>query len=470
MKIKILHYAYYTELSFVLSVGLIDLLLPYFNSITGKEFLFNSGTLGSILTLLLFITLAVGLLSGSYPALLMSRLRPASILKGEMHTSKGGLVLRKVLVITQFTLSIILIVATIVASNQMNYLQSQSLGFEKDQLMIVDINSGNVRERFETMKHEFTKSPYIHKVAVSSRVPGEWKTLREVYARAMNSSSLDSIQSYYIGFDKEMLGTYEMELLDGENFTGKVLFDSLTVLINEKAAKLLHLTEPIGQLVNVSYGRRKGQFRVVGVVKDFNFQSLHNEIGPMIIGFRTNQFQSIDYFTLKIDGAHIKEVLAHATSVHNAFDANTPIEYHFLDDQWERFYTEDKRAGDIFTIGAGITIFIACLGLFGLASFIVQKRSKEIGVRKVLGASLLDIFVLLSRTFAFQVLVAFAIAAPISWYLMSRWLNNFAFRFDLGMSEFIIAGAGTLLIALASVSYRVINAGLLNPANTLKDE
>lgn len=457
-------------ISFILSVGLIDLFLPYFNSITDKSFLFNIETLGGVVSLLLVITLAVGLLSGCYPALLMSRLRPASILKGEMHTSRGGLFLRKVLVITQFTLSIILIVATIVASNQMNYLQSQSLGFEKDQLMTVDINSGNVRRRFETMKHEFAKSPYIHKVAVSSRVPGEWKTLREVYARAMNSSSLDSIQSYYIGFDKEMLGTYEMELVDGQNFTGNVLFDSLTVMINEKAAGLLHLTEPVGQFVNVSYRGRKGQFRVVGVVKDFNFQSLHNEIGPMIIGYRTNQFQSIDYFTLKIDGAHIKEVLAHAASVHNAFDANKPIEYHFLDDQWEKFYTEDKRAGDIFTIGAGITIFIACLGLFGLASFIVQKRSKEIGVRKVLGASLLDLFVLLSGTFVFQVLVAFAIAAPISWYFMSGWLNNFAFRFDLGLSEFIIAGVGTLFIALASVSYRVIKAALLNPANTLKDE
>jgi putative ABC transport system permease protein len=190
----------------------------------------------------------------------------------------------------------------------------------------------------------------------------------------------------------------------------------------------------------------------------------------MIMGYRSNVFQGIDYFTLKIEAGHIQDVLAHATKVHNMFDENTAIEYHFLDQQWAEFYKNDQRAGNIFMIGAGITILIACLGLIGLASFIVQKRTKEIGVRKVLGASIPQLFVLLSKTFVVQVGIAFLIAVPISWYFMSEWLSTFAFKFGLGAGEFLLAGAMALIIALGSVSYRVVKATMLNPALTLKDE
>ena len=456
-------------IAFVFSVGLVDLVLPTFNTITDKNFVFDFSTLGGIFGLLLVITLIVGLLSGSYPAWMISKLKPANILKGSHQSSKGSLRLRQALVITQFTLSIIMIVATIVATNQLNYIQSRSLGFSNEQLVTVDINNGNVRERFETMKNEFIKSPYISKVAVSSRVPGEWKNLREVFARAVSSDKTDSVKTYYIGFDKDMIDTYDMQLVAGNNFTGNVSSDSLTVMINQTAAEMLGLSDPIGQYIDIS-SREKGQFRIVGVIKNFNFQSLHNEIRPMILGYRSNNIQSIDYFTLKIDADHIQEAIAHATDVHNAFDEFTPIEYHFLEEQWAQFYNNDRRAGNIFAIGAGITILIACLGLIGLASFIVQRRTKEIGVRKVLGASMMDLFILLSKTFALQVVIAFVIAAPISWYFMKGWLDNFAFKFELGITQFLLAGGAALLIAIGSVSYRVIKASMINPANTLKDE
>lgn len=457
-------------ISFGLSVGLVDLVLPYFNEITSKSFEFNMETFSGVLSLLLFITLAVGLLSGTYPALLMSRLQPASILKGEMHAGRGSLTLRKILVITQFSLSIIMIIATIVASKQMSYIQSKSLGFDSSQMVVVDINSGNVRNRFETMKTEFAKSPYINKVAVSSRVPGEWKRIREIYMRNVGSDKIDSVQTFFIGFDKDMKDTYEMTLLEGNNFTGNLEADSLTILINEKAAELLNLDQPIGAQIYLSSNRGSSQYRVIGVLKNYNFQSLHNEIGPMIMGYRSNIFQSIDYFTLKIDTDRTQEALAHASKVHDMFDEGTPMEYHFLDQQWAEFYKNDKRAGDVFLLGAGVTILIACLGLFGLASFIVQKRTKEIGVRKVLGASIPQLFILLSKTFVVQVGIAFLIAVPISWYFMSEWLNSFAFKFGLGVSEFLMAGCVALFIALASVSYRVAKASTLNPAQTLKDE
>lgn len=457
-------------ISFGLSVGLVDLVLPYFNEITSKSFEFNIETFSGVLSLLLLITLTVGLLSGTYPALLMSRLQPASILKGEMHAGRGSLALRKILVITQFSLSIIMIIATIVASKQMSYIQSKSLGFDNSQMVVVDINSGNVRDRFETMKTEFAKSPYIDQVAVSSRVPGEWKRIREIYMRNISSGGIDSLETYFLGFDKDMISTYDMQLLAGNNFSGNLEADSLTIMINEKAAELLKLEQPIGAKIYLSSNRGGAEYRVIGLIKNYSFQSLHNKIGPMIMGYRSNIFQSIDYFTLKINTDHTQEALAHASKVHDMFDEGTPMEYHFLDQQWAEFYKNDERAENIFMIGASITILIACLGLFGLASFIVQRRTKEIGVRKVLGASISQLFVLLSKTFVLQVGIAFLIATPVSWYFMSGWLNTFAFKFNLGISEFALAGFSALFIAVLSVSYRVIKATLQNPAHTLKDE
>lgn len=451
--------------SLILSIGLVDLLLPYFNELTDKHFVFSAETFGNIFGILFLITLAIGLLSGIYPALLMSRMKPADILKGSMSTGKGSVVLRKALVVTQFTMSIIMIIATIVAYNQMSYVQNMSLGFDKDQLMIVDINNGEVRSKAETMKNEFAKSPYILKVAVSSRVPGEWKNIEQVYVKAVQNNSNDSLRTNFIGFDEHMLEVYDMKLVEGDNFTG-VVQDSLRILINQAAAKALNLVDPVGKEIQIDNSR----FVIAGVVADFHFQSLHNKIAPLILGYKNNAFQSIDYFSLKFDPAHTQEAIAHASAVHDTFDSSTPIEYHFLNEQWELFYKDDRRAGNIFAIGAGITIFIACLGLFGLASFIIQKRTKEIGIRKVLGASVMELFLLLSKTFALQVLLAFLIATPLSWYLMNKWLDSFAFRFDLGVKEFIIAGLAALLIALISVSYRVVAATLLNPVNTLRRE
>ncbi|GAA0188181.1 ABC transporter permease [Fulvivirga kasyanovii] len=452
-------------ISLGLSIGLVDLLLPYFNMLTDKNFIFNTETFGSILALLFFITLVIGVLSGLYPAVVMSRLRPANILKGSMSTGKGSVALRKILVVTQFTLSIIMIIATIVASNQMDYIQNRSLGFNKEQLLVVDINNGEVRKRFEAMRNEFAKSPYVTKVAVSSRVPGEWKNLEEVYVKFPENRD-DSLRANYIGFDEHMIDVYEMTLASGKNFSGNVAEDSLNVLVNETAVEVLGVADPLGRYIQIG----QGQYKIIGVVEDFNFESLHNEIAPLLLGYRANVFQPIDYFSLKFKPEHVEEAIAHASQVHNSFDESTPIEYHFLDEQWAQFYKNDKRAGNIFTIGAGITIFIACMGLFGLASFIIQKRTKEIGVRKVLGASVADLFLLLAKTFVLQVLLAFVIAIPVSWYLMNDWLNNFAFRFEMGAKEFLIAGLVAVIIAILSVSYRVVKAALLNPVNTLRTE
>ncbi|MEQ9167608.1 MAG: FtsX-like permease family protein [Fulvivirga sp.] len=454
-------------IALAISIGLVDLLIPYFNELTGKAFEFNVETFGSIFTLLFALTIVVGLLAGTYPAILMSKLRPANILKGDMSTGIGSVLLRKILVITQFSLSIIMIIATIIASNQLNYIQNASLGFNNEQMMVVDINSGNVRSRFETMRTEFAKSPYVSQVAVSSRVPGEWKNLREIYIKNMGSQ--DSLRTNFMGFDEFMLDLYEMELAAGENFSGTTKADSLHILVNETFVESMGLENPVGKFVEIS-DRSTGQYQIIGVVKDFNFQSLHNKIAPIVLGFQSNAYQSIDYFSLKFDPAHTDEVVKHASEVHNTFDTGSPIEYHFLSEQWALFYEKDRQASNVFAIGAGITIFIACLGLFGLASFIIQKRTKEIGVRKVLGASGSNLFVMLSKTFTLQILIAFCIASPLSYYFMTLWLDNFAYKMSIGLQHFVIAGVSAFGVALLTISYRLIKATQLNPADTLKTE
>lgn len=455
-------------LAAIISIGLIDIIMPYFNEFTGKSFQFGIQALKQIGILVIFVTIVVGLVSGFYPALILSALKPSNILKGSNESLSGSGFLRKMLVVIQFSLSIIMIIATVITSGQLNYIQNTSLGFNNEQILVVDINSGDVRRRFETVRSEFSNSPYVKDVAVSSRVPGEWKNIREVFYKQKGSP--DSTKVSFLGFDENMIDVYEMELVSGKNFTGNTASDSLKVIINETMAKGLGKDDPVGEYIELVGRGGIGQYQIVGVVKDFNFQSLHNKISPIILGYQSNDFQSIDYFSIKFDPAHIDEVIKHATNVHNAFDAGSPIEYHFLDQQWAEFYKQDRELAGVFTLGAGITIFIACLGLFGLASFVVQKRMKEISIRKVLGASESNLFLLLTKTFVGQLLIAFAIAAPLAYFMMDYWLGNFAYRLTMGIGHFLIAGASAMAIALLTISYRLLKASLVNPADTLKNE
>lgn len=452
----------------IISIGLIDLLLPFFNEFTGKSFVFDQKTFGQIAMLVVSVTVFVGLLSGFYPALVLSALKPSHILKGSNESLSGSGFMRKVLVITQFSLSIIMIIATVITSSQLTFIQNASLGFNNDQILVIDINNGDVRRRFETIRSEFGNSPYVKDVAVSSRVPGEWKNIREVYYKQLGGQ--DSVKVSFLGFDENMIDLYEMKMVSGENFTGNTSADSLKIIINETMAESLNTEDPVGSYIELLGRNGAGQYQIVGIVKDFNFQSLHNTIGPVILGYQSNGFQSIDYFSLKFDPNHIDEVIRHATSVHNTFDLNSPIEYHFLDQQWAEFYKQDTELAGIFTLGAGITIFIACLGLFGLASFVVQKRMKEISIRKVLGASESNLFILLTKSFLGQLIIAFVIAAPLAYYLMEYWLSNFAYKMTIGIQHFLIAGGSAMAIALLTISYRLIKASVVNPAETLKNE
>ena len=459
-----------TFVSMLLSLVMMNLCFPFFNSITGKNFDLTFSNISEFMPALLAIALIIGVIAGSYPAFYLSRLKPVATLKGQTVFTKSRFNLRTTLVVFQFSITITLIVAMLVISNQINFIRTKDVGFNKEQLMIIDINSGAVRRQFQEMKNEFSKLAGVQHVAVSSRVPGEWKNIREVYVRTADEAkiSADSLQTYFMGFDEDMLNTYQLQLTAGSFFKGTAA-DSMNVLMNESAAKAMNLKKPIGAVVQIGTRNGKWNAHVVGVLRDFNFQSLHQKIAPIIIGYHNNPVQVIDYFTLKISG-DTPPIVEGAAKVCEKFDPETPIEYHFLSEQLNNFYVSEKKAGMIFQMAGALSIVVACLGLLGLANYQVERKTKELGIRKILGAGSLNLFLMVSFSFTRQVALAFVLACPVAWYVMREWLSAFEYRIPLSPGVFVWAGIMVLLLAILTVSYQSIKAAMFNPIDSLRKE
>lgn len=454
-----------TLLATLLSILIFDLCLPYFNELTGKQFRADGPTLMTLSLPLAITCIGVGLFSGIIPALSISSFQPVQILRNQLQSGKKAQRIRQALVITQFSLSIIMIVSTLVVYQQLQFVQNKELGFKKDFMVVVDINSGAARGNFEAMKTAFVQHPDILNVSSTSRVPGEWKGITQIDVAYVGGQ--DSMESLFFCGDENMLDVFEIELIQGRNFSGNPLADSLNCIINETAAKRLGLEQPIGQKLFISGIELRPT--IIGVVKDFHVKSLHEPIGPLLIGAWKNPVRPIDYFSMQISSSNVEATLAHIENVQKEFDPATPLEYHFLDDQIELFYEQDRRTGKVFAIGALLTILIACLGLLGLAAYTVERRTKEIGIRKVMGASTSEVVLMLVRHFAIQVGIAFVIASPIAWYLMSEWLQNFSYKQDLNISLFFLAGLIALVISVATVSYRSFQAARTNPIQALRE-
>ena len=450
-----------------ISYFFIELSMPFFNDLTGKQFMLNGETAFTILGILFGIGLALGILSGSYPAFYLALIQPIRVLKSKTNLKGRNLALRKVLVVTQFALSIVLIIGTLVIYKQMNYLQDADLGFEKEQVLVVDINHGDVRSRFEAMKQELETVPGVISAATSSRVPGA-HNIDHAYTRSPESSSDEYQQMFFMSFDEDMLDLYDLELKAGSNFTGNKGVDSLTVLINETAAEALNLDNPIGSFIDIN--GVDDHVKVTGVLEDFHFQSMHQEIGPIVIGYWSNPIRVIDFFSIKMAGNDLQSTIEQIKEVHQQFDPVTAMEYRFLDEQIDQSYRAEVRAGRLFGIGAGVTIFIACMGLFGLALLATETRIREIGIRKVLGASVSDILTLLTTDFVKLVAIAFVIAVPVGWIVMDNWLNNFAYHTNLGASVFLGAGVLALLLSIITISWQAMRAALTNPVESLRSE
>jgi putative ABC transport system permease protein len=457
-----------TLLSMLLSIVAIDLCFPIFNTITGKSFDLTLDTLGQFLPSLLLITLLIGLSAGSYPAFYLARLKPVATLKGQPVVTRGRFDLRTSLVVFQFTITIILIVSTLVIGNQIQFIQNKDIGFDKEQMMVIDINSRAARSQFESMKNEFARLAGVKSVAVSSNIPGEWKEMDEVYVRT-DKSGVDSVQTFFMGFDENMLRTYQLQLTAGSFFTGRNEADSLNILLNEAAVKVMNLSNPVGSKIRINAYGEIVEMNVIGILKDFNFQSLHQKIAPIVIGYRNNPINAIDYFTLKVSGVS-QTLIADATKVHEKFDTQTPIEFHFLSEQINRFYVSEQKAEKIFQMAGVLSVIVACLGLLGLATYHIQRKTKELGIRKILGANALNLFFMVSFSFTKNVCIAFVLACPLAWYMMKEWLSAFEYRIKITPTVFILTGAFVLVLVLITVSYQSLKAVLHNPVQSLKQE
>ncbi|NNF03766.1 MAG: FtsX-like permease family protein [Rhodothermales bacterium] len=451
------------------------LALPVFNDIAAKNLTLSPLANPWILPVVAGLVLVVGVLAGSYPAFILSSFDPVRVLKGADGRSGSSARIRKGLVVVQFALSMALIVSSLVVYRQLDYIQEKRLGFNEEQLVVVDINDGNSRANFAAMKDEFSRDADVLGVSVTSNVPGDWKNITQIDIGAYGAGEAGRMPAYFLAVDEDFLKTFEVELVSGRNFSGESGADSMSVLLSETAARWLGVG--VGDRVTVPgsslFGRLSDSMfepTVIGITSDFHVRSLREEIDPVVMGFRAGPIDVIDYFTIRLSGSDMPGTMAHLTSVGEAFDPRHPFEYNFLDARIQDFYDAEIRQGRIFGLATGLAIIIACLGLFGLAAYTTSRRTKEIGVRKVLGATVGQVVVLLSREIVALVGLAFFVAMPVAWWVMDGWLDRFAYRIDVGVGVLLTAGAIALTFGLLTVGYQAVRAALADPVDSLRYE
>ncbi|GGA92633.1 MULTISPECIES: ABC transporter permease [Mucilaginibacter] len=456
-----------TYFSLVLALTLTWLLLPLINRLSELSLSINSLFQPIILISVLLLPLIIGLISGIYPAIFMSSFKPIKVLKGILKVGSGNISFRKVLVVVQFSISIILIVATTIVFQQLRYIQTKSLGFNKDHLVTL---GGIPANQFEAFRAEVLRDPAVKDIGRSSRIPSG-RLLDDQGVSVFDGDKPLPVKADIkcINADYGFIPTYGIKMAAGRNFSREFATDSNNFVINASAVSALGWKSPenaIGK--DMSYGGVKG--KVIGVVNDFHFESLHQNIIPLLMempSFVNNSYRRI---TVKIDGNRINSALATLGQTWKKYQPETPFEYSFLDERFQKLYNSEQEQGNLFTIFSCLAIFIACLGLFGLSAFTISQRVKEIGVRKVLGASIPQIVTELSKDFLKLVIIASVIALPIAWYAMSKWLLDFAFRINIQWWVFVMAGVIALIIAFATISYQSIKAAMANPVKSLRSE
>ncbi|MBS1745880.1 MAG: ABC transporter permease [Bacteroidetes bacterium] len=442
--------------------------LPVFNDIAAKHMTLNNLFSTSILPFLIALPFVVGLLAGSYPAFFLSAFKPIEVLKGKLKLGSKGGGLRSVLVVFQFATSIILIVGTIIVYEQLHFIQTKNLGYNKDQVLVIDglftLNEGTK----QTFKNEVLQLPGVTEGTLSSFLPVSNSSRNDnTYSKDAVPTPQNSLDMQNWGVDYDYVKTLGMQIIQGRNFSKDFGSDSSAIIINETAMKLLGFTNPIGQKIyNTDNDGQQSSYHIIGVVKNFNFESLHQQVGPLCFMLGKNTNSAI----FKVNAGNIQNLITQIQNKWKTIASGMPFSYRFLNESFDEMYRAEQRAGEIALIFSVLAIFIACLGLFGLATFIAEQRTKEIGIRKVLGASVQGIVKMLSKDFVKLVLLSFIIATPLAWWAMHNWLNNFAYRINIEWWMFVVAGIGALLIALITVSFQAVKAALSNPVKSLRTE
>jgi putative ABC transport system permease protein len=457
--------------SLLLALGIAALLLPLFNQLAGKQM--NVWTLFStwFLPVLVGLIVVVGCIAGSYPAFYLSSFQPVQVLKGSIAKGFKSSWLRSGLVVFQFFISISLIIGTIVIYNQLTYIRSRSIGYNRDQVLIIN-NTYALDKKIKTFRQDLLQISGVQSATIAGSMPTETAYNQNGWFKdaSLDAKQVNIMTDFYV--DQNYIPTLRMEIKSGRNFSKDFLTDSSAIIVNETAAKLLGFKDPLNQLLYrpqgyASDGKFNSRpFHIVGVVKDFNFNSMHDKVGPMVIEY-SDEYGRI---ALRINTKNIPALISAIENKWNSMSPGQPFSYSFLDEDFNKIYNAEQRTGKLFVTFAVFAIFIACLGLFGLVTYAAEQRIKEIGVRKVLGASVGEIVAMISKDFIKLVLIASVIAFPVAWWMMNKWLQSFAYRIDISWWVFVLAGLLTIAIALITVSFQAIKAAMANPVKSLRTE
>jgi putative ABC transport system permease protein len=459
-----------TVISTVLAIGIAWLCLSWFNNLSAKQLHISDLLQPKYLSFLIALPLIVGFLSGIYPAFVLSSFSPIVVLKGKLSSGLKRSTLRNVLVVGQFTVSIFLIAATIIVFRQLNYIQTKKLGFSKDQMLIVN-GTGALGNNREAFKNEISKIPGVKGSTYAGYVPVAGSSRNDMsYSTEATMNSNNSLNMQTWNIDYNYIPLMEMEIVKGRNFSKDFGTDSSATILNETAAKLLGWDNPIGKKIFTNFqdqgGTRLISREVIGVVKNFHFESMKENIGPLSFRLAENYWAT----AFKVSTSDIKQLVSNVEGKWKAMAPGMPFSYEFMDEAFDNMYRVEQRTGKLGLTLAIVAILIACLGLFGLATYTAEQRIKEIGVRKVLGATIRNIVSMLSKDFIKLVIIASVFAIPLSWWAMNRWLQDFAYRISISWWVFAAAGIIALLIALVTVSSQAIRAALANPVKSLRTE
>ena len=451
----------------ILAILLTRVALPWLNELSHQQLTIASLVKWQLIIPLLLLPFIIGIVSGIYPALFLSSFQPIKVLKGIMKVGGSGLSFRKALVVVQFAISIILIICTTIVFEQLRFMEHKSLGFNKDHVITLANNAG-LNDKYESFKTQLLDNPGIKAITRSSRIPSG-RLLDNMGSQIDRGDSLTPTQAdiKFVVADEDFIPTYGVGMIQGRNFSKSYGMDTSAFLINEAAVKVLGLKsaeDAIGK--RFQYGAKKGQ--LVGVFNDFHFESMHQRILPLVL-FMPQNIGNFGRISIKVTGS-IPAAIAHIENTWKQFLPDIPFDYSFLDDNFSRLYQSEQRQEGLFTIFSCIAIFIACLGLLGLSAFTISQRIKEIGIRKVLGATVSTIVALLSKDFLKLVLVAGIIAFPVAWFAMNKWLEDFAYRINIPWWVFLFAGLMAALVAFATIGFQAVKAARANPVKNLRTE